>query len=157
MTNFDNLRYTEPMNVSLTPELEKLVNAKVESGRYNSASEVVREALRLHQPLPPAGGAAVPVGPARSRSVVGGDNRLRLHGHLVDGPVAKIDHLLGVADGETRGSTFVPGVGGGGGVIVLERGGQSSVGDVSRQTAIAHALKSAIPRVENIYFLALVF
>ena len=35
------------MNVSLTPELESFVNAKVESGRYNSASEVVREALRL--------------------------------------------------------------------------------------------------------------
>ena len=35
------------MNVSLTPELENFVSAKVESGRYNSASEVVREALRL--------------------------------------------------------------------------------------------------------------
>jgi antitoxin ParD1/3/4 len=35
------------MNVSLTPELEEFVSAKVESGRYNSASEVVREALRL--------------------------------------------------------------------------------------------------------------
>lgn len=35
------------MNVSLTPELEKFVSAKVESGRYSSASEVVREALRL--------------------------------------------------------------------------------------------------------------
>jgi antitoxin ParD1/3/4 len=35
------------MNVSLTNELEKFVSAKVESGRYNSASEVVREALRL--------------------------------------------------------------------------------------------------------------
>jgi antitoxin ParD1/3/4 len=35
------------MNVSLTTELEKFVNVKVESGRYNSASEVVREALRL--------------------------------------------------------------------------------------------------------------
>jgi len=35
------------MNVSLTDELEKFVSAKVESGRYNSASEVVREALRL--------------------------------------------------------------------------------------------------------------
>ena len=35
------------MNVSLTPELEQFVSAKVESGRYNSASEVVREALRL--------------------------------------------------------------------------------------------------------------
>jgi antitoxin ParD1/3/4 len=35
------------MNVSLTPELEKFVSKKVGSGRYNSASEVVREALRL--------------------------------------------------------------------------------------------------------------
>jgi antitoxin ParD1/3/4 len=35
------------MNVSLTPELEEFVSTKVSSGRYNSASEVVREALRL--------------------------------------------------------------------------------------------------------------
>ena len=35
------------MNVSLTPELEKLVAEKVASGLYTSASEVVREALRL--------------------------------------------------------------------------------------------------------------
>jgi antitoxin ParD1/3/4 len=36
-----------PMNVSLTPQLEALIRSKVESGRYNNASEVVREALRL--------------------------------------------------------------------------------------------------------------
>jgi antitoxin ParD1/3/4 len=35
------------MNVSLTPALEKLVQQKVDSGLYNNASEVVREALRL--------------------------------------------------------------------------------------------------------------
>ena len=35
------------MNVSLTPELENFVQTKVLSGRYTSASEVVREALRL--------------------------------------------------------------------------------------------------------------
>ena len=35
------------MNVSLTPELEKLVNEKVRGGLYQTASEVVREALRL--------------------------------------------------------------------------------------------------------------
>jgi antitoxin ParD1/3/4 len=35
------------INVSLTPQLEELVRQKVSSGRYNSASEVVREALRL--------------------------------------------------------------------------------------------------------------
>ena len=35
------------MNVSLTPELERFVDEKVKSGLYNSASEVVRESLRL--------------------------------------------------------------------------------------------------------------
>jgi len=35
------------MNIHLTPELERLLEKKVETGRYNSASEVVREALRL--------------------------------------------------------------------------------------------------------------
>lgn len=37
------------MNVSLSTPLEKYVNQKVESGLYNSASEVIREALRLLQ------------------------------------------------------------------------------------------------------------
>jgi len=35
------------MNVSLTPELEAMIRQQVDSGRYNNASEVVREALRL--------------------------------------------------------------------------------------------------------------
>ncbi len=35
------------MNVSLTPELEQFIDRKVKSGRYNTASEVVRESLRL--------------------------------------------------------------------------------------------------------------
>ena len=35
------------MNISLTPELEHFVQAKVESGLYNNASEVIREGLRL--------------------------------------------------------------------------------------------------------------
>ncbi|HAX79272.1 MAG TPA: type II toxin-antitoxin system ParD family antitoxin [Cyanobacteria bacterium UBA11372] len=37
------------MNVSLTPELEQYVQEKVKSGKYLSASEVMREALRLLQ------------------------------------------------------------------------------------------------------------
>ena len=35
------------MNVSLTPELERFIRDKVKSGMYNTASEVVREAIRL--------------------------------------------------------------------------------------------------------------
>ncbi|MFD2263229.1 type II toxin-antitoxin system ParD family antitoxin [Lacibacterium aquatile] len=35
------------MHVSLTPKLEEMVREKVESGLYNNASEVIRDALRL--------------------------------------------------------------------------------------------------------------
>ena len=35
------------MNVSLTSELEAFVASEVQSGRYHSASEMIREALRL--------------------------------------------------------------------------------------------------------------
>jgi antitoxin ParD1/3/4 len=35
------------MNISLTPELEQYVNDKVKSGLYHSASEVIRDGLRL--------------------------------------------------------------------------------------------------------------
>jgi antitoxin ParD1/3/4 len=35
------------VNVSLTAELERFVNEKVTSGMYHSASEVIREGLRL--------------------------------------------------------------------------------------------------------------
>ncbi len=35
------------MHISLTTELEKIVKTKVETGMYNNASEVIREALRF--------------------------------------------------------------------------------------------------------------
>jgi antitoxin ParD1/3/4 len=35
------------MNVSLTPDLERLIDLKVQTGRYGSASDVVHAALRL--------------------------------------------------------------------------------------------------------------
>ena len=35
------------MNISLSPELEKFVFDKVNGGMYTSASEVIRESLRL--------------------------------------------------------------------------------------------------------------
>jgi antitoxin ParD1/3/4 len=46
---FDSWRYSQGVNVHLTPELEDLVQSKVKSGRFNSASELVGEALRLLQ------------------------------------------------------------------------------------------------------------
>lgn len=38
--------YDPRMNISLTPELERRIAEKVDSGLYSTASEVVREALR---------------------------------------------------------------------------------------------------------------
>jgi antitoxin ParD1/3/4 len=35
------------MNVSLTPELNQFITEKVEGGFYSSASEVIREGLRM--------------------------------------------------------------------------------------------------------------
>ena len=35
------------VNVNLTPQLEQMIRQKVASGLYASASEVIREALRL--------------------------------------------------------------------------------------------------------------
>jgi len=35
------------ISISLTPELVGMIKARVDSGRYSSTSEVVREALRL--------------------------------------------------------------------------------------------------------------
>jgi antitoxin ParD1/3/4 len=35
------------MHISLTHQLEAKIKAKIESGLYNNASEVVREALRF--------------------------------------------------------------------------------------------------------------
>ena len=35
------------LNVSLTPQLEEFVRDRVDTGRYQTASEVVREGLRL--------------------------------------------------------------------------------------------------------------
>lgn len=39
--------YRTSLNVSLTPELERFITARVVSGRYQTASEVVRAGLRL--------------------------------------------------------------------------------------------------------------
>jgi antitoxin ParD1/3/4 len=44
-----NLEPTMSLNVSLPPELENRVRQHVESGLYSSASEVIREALRLFE------------------------------------------------------------------------------------------------------------
>ena len=71
------------MNVSLTDELERFVDGKVESGLYNNASEVVREGLRLlkeHDEFRARVHASIERGWAQVQA-----------GHLLDGPTAMAD------------------------------------------------------------------
>lgn len=70
------------MNVSLTPELEQLIHKKVETGLYHSASEVVREALRLLEERDKL--QAVRMEELRQEIRVGIDQADR--GELLDGP-----------------------------------------------------------------------
>ena len=58
-------------NVSLTPEIDAFINERVASGRFRSASEVVRAALRLledeeHRRETSSQGNRGPSQPARS-------------------------------------------------------------------------------------------
>ena len=46
---YEGMANRTTINISLTPEFEKFVEAEVASGRYKSASEVFREGLRLLQ------------------------------------------------------------------------------------------------------------
>lgn len=55
------------LNVSLTPELTAYVAAQVASGRYRSASEVLRAGLRLLQRDEPAA-SVPPSGPEGDRA-----------------------------------------------------------------------------------------
>lgn len=47
ITENGTIRYHGVVNISLTRELESLVNRKVKTGLYQTASEVIREGLRL--------------------------------------------------------------------------------------------------------------
>ena len=67
------------MNVSLTPELERFVSNKVDSGRHRTASEVIREALRLLEERD------------RHRDVRLEDLRQEIHRGLASGPTKPLD------------------------------------------------------------------
>lgn len=67
------------INVSLTPHLERFVNSRVASGQYPSASEVIREGLRLLEEREEAlrelrGKIAVGLEQARRGELLDGEN-----------------------------------------------------------------------------------
>jgi antitoxin ParD1/3/4 len=69
------------LNVSLTPELEQFVQSRVASGRYQTASEVIREGLRLLEEREQAREAAIEELRARIRRGIEQADR----GELLDG------------------------------------------------------------------------
>ena len=77
----------------------------------HDAVEVRRVALRLHQPLPAAGGAPLEVGVRGLVAVVVADHRLRRRHRQVHGPIPEVDLGLPVVVGERRaglGTVVVP-------------------------------------------------
>jgi len=73
------------MNISLTPELQNLVDEKVRTGRYASASEVIREGLRLLE--------------EQDRLK---QQRLDLVQRKIDRGIAQLDQGLGISATEAR-------------------------------------------------------
>jgi antitoxin ParD1/3/4 len=71
------------MNVSLTPELERFVQSRVASGLYQTASEVLREGLRLLEERDQARETAVEELRAKIRRGIEQADR----GELLDGDV----------------------------------------------------------------------
>ena len=81
------------LNVSLTPVLRKYVQSKVSSGRYESASEVVRDAIRALQEREQAAALWSEV-----RAKVAAARREVAEGKTVDGEAAMADILAELDD-----------------------------------------------------------
>ncbi len=69
-------------NIALTPHFDRFVQSKIESGRYQSASEVVRDGLRLLEEREEQRGQGS--GRLRQQIEVGWQQAER--GEVVDGP-----------------------------------------------------------------------
>lgn len=78
------------MNINLSPQLESMVREKVSSGLYTSASEVVREALRLMQEKD------------ELRATRLGELRQEIKAGLDSGPASPLDMQEVVAEGQRR-------------------------------------------------------
>jgi antitoxin ParD1/3/4 len=85
------------LNVSLTPVLRKFVQSKVSSGRYESASEVVRDGLRALQEREQTAAFWSGV-----RAKVDVARREVEQGRTVDGEAAMHEIINGLGDGGPR-------------------------------------------------------
>ncbi len=80
------------MHISLTPALENMIRRKVDSGLYNNASEVVREALRLMAAQEEAGRLKL----ARLRKALAdGEESGLAQDYSLEGLLARLDAEVG--------------------------------------------------------------
>ena len=115
----------------------------IETGRPgDDAVEVLGKALRLLHRLTSTGGTAVPVRKTRAGVVVGSDDLLRGHGHLMHRPPPEVDHLLGMTETEARGVADVPGIRRAGRVATTKRGDHRAIGNRPGERPVADRLKS---------------
>jgi antitoxin ParD1/3/4 len=90
---------TQTLNVALSPELARFVRERVEGGLYSSASEVVREALRLFS-------ATNKGAPRGSEAAIAGHDLLGMQEARIDRARSRetIDELLRLRKGTTLGA-----------------------------------------------------
>jgi antitoxin ParD1/3/4 len=75
------------LNISLTPEEQRFIDARVASGRYQSAGDVVREGLRLLEEREGRHGAAL----QELRELVAAGLEEAKRGELLDGEAVMAD------------------------------------------------------------------
>jgi hypothetical protein len=102
-------------------------------------------ARRFGDSLTPALRAAVPVRLLRRDTVVGGDDRLRVHGHLVQCAISEVDVLLAMAEGERHRVAHMAGIGRARGKAATDGGRHFVVTQHAGGVAVADRLVFAVP------------
>ena len=130
-------------------QLEAHVRPRICGSSGDDAVEILGKALRLLKSLSATVRAAVEVGEPRRVAIKSGDGRLPLHGRLVDGAIAKVDQLVGMAQREARAAADVTGVCGRGGVSASQRGRKRCILDRAGPAAVTDLLELSVPAGER--------
>src|SRR5207244_11548139 len=101
----------------------------------DNAVVIFGKSLGFFKALFSAGRTAIPIRELRIVAIVSGDDGLRLHGHLMHGPISKVDQLFGMAQRIASASAFVSRVGCGRSVTPPQRTGERGIRFILRPPA----------------------
>ena len=110
----------------------------------DDAVEILRETLRFLECLSSTGRATIEVRELGAIAIVSRNDRLGLHGHFVDRPVAKVDQLFRTLH-PWAAAAFMPSIGAGRGITAPETRRKRIDVDVSIPAAVSNGLEFAVP------------